>query len=447
MKNILVLFHQATVCSDINVVVCFYESLLKSLSKYNNVVAINTNFLKNYDEATITKLSKDNKCKFIEEVKKFNADCIFTFNNQITKEIIDNTNCPICLFDADSIDLFCKNTQIFIKQYQERYYMFSYSCGWEPKNRYLALGFKEENINFIHLATLVQKEIKQKTANISFIGHLFNYNGRYDNINARALYERVINSFNDNNLDYSQYIKEFSDKLSLEEIYGAFDTRVLVLNSLLDLGVHLYGKGFDMLNGGGGVLKIALIKEAKYSLQHNQDIYNSSKISISISHPQCRGIAFPWRIYDIMASNSLLISSYSKNLEDLTRNFVKIPMYKNPYDARTLCQYALNNPNYCEDIILASNEFIEKYGRWDDNFKLISEVIKVDLSSKKEPFSPFKIAHFSYGKNLSMLYNELRIILFSFISTKKVNKIKKKIEKQQKEELKCMEFTAFKDYE
>lgn len=252
LKNVLVLFHQATVCDDINVVVCFYESLLKSLSKCNNVVAVNTNFLKNYDEANITKLSKDNKYKFIEELKKFNVDCIFTFNNQITKEIIDNTNCPICLFDADSIDLFCKNTQIFIKQYQERYYMFSYSRGWEPKSRYLALGFKEENINFIHLATLVQKEIKQKTANISFIGHLFNYNGRYDNINTRILYEIVINSFNDNNLDYSQYIKEFSDKLSLEEIYGAFDTRVLVLNSLLDLGLHLYGKGFDMLNWGGG---------------------------------------------------------------------------------------------------------------------------------------------------------------------------------------------------
>lgn len=70
MKNILILFHQELVCDDINAIVCFYESLLKSLAKYNNVTAINTHFLKKYDEAVITKLSKSNKCNFIEELKK-----------------------------------------------------------------------------------------------------------------------------------------------------------------------------------------------------------------------------------------------------------------------------------------------------------------------------------------------------------------------------------------
>lgn len=191
---------------------------------------------------------------------------------------------------------------------------------------------------------------------------------------------------------------------------------------------------------------MAFIKEPKYSLQHNQDIYNSSKISLSISHPQCRGIAFPWRIYDIMASNSLLISSYSKALEELTSKFVKIPMYKNPYDARSLCQYALNNPNYCEDIIQASNEFIKKHGHWEDNFKILEDKLNINLCLDKENNGSIKMAYFQHGKDLSITYNELRAYVFNFISSKKTKKIQNKI-KEMLKSLKCMEFIAFKNFE
>lgn len=445
MKNILILFHQVVVCDDINAIVCFYESFLKTLAKHNNVIAINTAFLKNYDEATITKLSKDNKYKFIEEIKNFNADIIFTFNNQITKEFIDNTTCPICLLDADSVDLFCKNSQIFIKQHKHRYYMFSYCFGWEPKSRYLEMGFIEQNIAFLHLATLIKNERLEKTANISFIGSCFTHQCRYDNNNKRALYELVVKSFNDNEQDYNHYSNELK-KLSLAQIYGLFDTRILVLNQILDLGLNLYGLGWNNADTGGGVLlKMAFIEEPTFSLQHNQNVYNSSKISISISHPQCRGIAFPWRIYDIMASNSLLISSYSKSLEENTSKFVKIPMYKNPYDARRLCQYALNNPNYCEDIILACNDFIEKYGRWEDNFKIIEDTIKVNLTSNKND-RPFQVACFTYGNDLSITYNQLRGFIFNFLAPKKAQIIQNKIKERQKS-LKHMEFLSFKNYE
>lgn len=147
-----------------------------------------------------------------------------------------------------------------------------------------------------------------------------------------------------------------------------------------------------------------------------------------------------------MASNSLLISSYSKQLEELTKNFVKIPMYKNPYDARHLCQYALNNPNYCEDIILACNEFIEKYGRWEDNFKIIEETINVNLTSDEDNDRPFKIANFSYSEDFSIKYNKLRLFFFNFLSAKKANIIKNKIKERQKS-FKYTEFIAFKNYE
>ena len=52
-------------------------------------------------------------------------------------------------------------------------------------------------------------------------------------------------------------------------------------------------------------------------------------------------------------------------------------------NARDLCKYALDNPNYCKDIIEASNEYIEKYGRWSDNFEKIGELVKVSVTNSE----------------------------------------------------------------
>lgn len=84
-------------------------------------------------------------------------------------------------------------------------------------------------------------------------------------------------------------------------------------------------------------LMSAFDETPKFSIKHNQDIYNESKICLSISHPQTRGYAFPWRIYDIMATNGMLISSRSDLLNEFTKGIVKIPMYESPYEARELC--------------------------------------------------------------------------------------------------------------
>lgn len=440
MANILLIYHQPIV--DYNnwiATICFYESLAKELQNYNNnVLLINTLFLKDYPDVVITKMSSEDKVKFIESIQKFNTDIIFTFNNQIVEEIINITECPICVFDADSLDLFCRDSKNLLKAYQDRFYMFSFAPGWEDFNRYSGMGFNEKNIEFLHLATSIRREKLEKVANISFIGSCFRYDSFLEDIkNTRELYNLIAKSYHNNEINYKNILtKPQQESMSIEQIYALFDTRLLVLNSLLDLGLNLYGKGFKDLQESV-LLKLAFIDEPVFSLKHNQDIYNSSKINISISHPQCRGYAFPWRIYDIMASNGLLISSYSKLLEEQTKGIVKIPMYKNPYDARDLCKYALNNPNYCEDIILASNEFIEKKGRWKDNFETIQskvgvKIMKVDDTKSK---GMLKICNFSNIQSFTIRYTEF-ILKFSFlISSKKerhlIHKIKnyKKIKK------------------
>lgn len=80
-----------------------------------------------------------------------------------------------------------------------------------------------------------------------------------------------------------------------------------------------------------------------------------------------------------MASSGLLISSYSKNLKEKTKGFVDIPMYHSPAEARALCKYALENPNYVKDLSLASNAFVEKNCRWKYNFKKLEEFTHLKL--------------------------------------------------------------------
>ena len=203
------------------------------------------------------------------------------------------------------------------------------------------------------------------------------------------------------NYNYEALLQKYFPNLDCNEfdLYNIFDNRNYILTSVLDLGLKLYGSGWANGEDSNLDLMAAYDSTPKYSLKHNQDVYNSSKINLSISHPQCKGFAYPWRCYDIMASSGLLICSYSKLLEDLTAKHVKIPMYHSPYEARDLCKYALSNPAWCEDIISASNEFINKFGRWEDNFKILENIFNINLintSNKKEQ----EVIHYNPSKNI-----------------------------------------------
>ena len=329
MSKILIMFHQPVI--DLNNpygIVCFYESFAKELSKYSNEVKlINTYFLKQFPEDRITLLNSDIKEKFLEEIKNFNPDIIFSFNNQITIEILQITNCNICVFDADGIDFFAGKD--FIKKYKDRYFMCSFYEGWE-EDKYPKLGFTKSKVIFLNSATSIKREKLKKTSNISFIGTKFSSISKDTQLKIsqeKSIYEDLReyykNPYISNDKLFEKYRKLF--KLTKIDLYPLLDPRLYVLQSVWDLGLDIYGLLWDSLPTELYNLSLCChYNEPKYTLKHNQDIYNSSKINISISHPQCKNYTFPWRVYDIMASDGLLISSYSKLLEKYTKNLEKI---------------------------------------------------------------------------------------------------------------------------
>ena len=413
MSNIIILFHQEIIVKNETTpkIVCNYEAFASELSKAgNNVKVINTNYIKNYWDSSISKLNKNGIKKLIFEIINFKPDMVFTFNNQVFSEIFSIVDCPICCMDADSVDFFPNKE--FISKYKDRYYFVTSYSGWED-SCYESLGIIPSRIGKIHSATAVQREDLYKDKNISFIGSVFPIlnNDIYKNISDKQqMSQDIRNYYGDLCLNFDKFADKYTKELRTEKInlYPLCDPRLYVLKSVWDLGLTIYGIHWENLPNTEYLLKLAYDDTPKYSLKHNQDVYNSSKINISVSHPQCKGYTYPWRALDIMASSGLLISSYSKLLEEQTKGYVNIPMYKSPWEARELCLYALNNPNWSEDIISASNEYIEKFGRWKDNFEVIENLTGVKLLNlnnvNQKSFDIMQIDKFSTKRKFEFKY-------------------------------------------
>jgi hypothetical protein len=110
-----------------------------------------------------------------------------------------------------------------------------------------------------------------------------------------------------------------------------------------------------------------------YSILHNEKIFNSSKISLNISHLQAKDNTVSYRAIDIMASNSLLITENNKYLEFFSKKLSRI-FYNSPFDLRKKVQYFLKNPNARKDMINIQNEITKKNFLWIDRVKDIEQL-------------------------------------------------------------------------
>ena len=368
MANILFIFNQAIIANDIKNLICFYDGIINSLiDSGNNVCVLNKIYAKH--------IGREN----IQRIKEFNPDLIIAFNNAIFSEIIKNTQCPILVYAADTYNFFEKKD--LINKYRERYYFATTDFDTDDYEAY----FQKNRLISLHPATAIKYDNLEKRNNISFIGEPFGYDVVPQEFNNKV-YQALLECYKTGNYDYENLLKKQSIDCNLtqSQIWGAFDIRVSILNTLLELGLNLYGLYWDRLSPLNNQLTLAFNNTPVYSLKHNQDIYNSSFININIQHPQNKGKGMAWRVYDIMASSGLLISHQSTLLNQLTKGHVAIPMFNSPLEAADLCRKYLKEEHLREDIISASNEFIKKYGRWEDNFEAISDITGVKLLNNEK---------------------------------------------------------------
>lgn len=389
-KIFIAFFNGVAVEGNNSIMPCFYESFIKELEKAGNVVmySFHSDFACQFNEPAPT--------DFISGLKKFNPDLIILFNNKFY-DLSSDFDCPIVVYEVDSV-LYYSNKEN-LKNNPDRY---KYIVPQVDSIKLLedTLGVKSDNVCYVPFVTAIQRERIPQLTNISFIGSKFD--GFYAN-NAYTLFMKTLPSKNeiaqfrqveeciksDPFITKEKIVKKLSltsDKV-INNIYIdnmimiiSNERRIQTLSQIADLGLDLYGTpnwATDLLYEPN--LTLSYKQKQVYSIKHNQDIYNGSKICININHIQAVS-GFSWRVCDIMASNGCLVSEYRPGFDRLFPN-VPIQTFTNRYEAREVCLKLLNNENMRKDIVAQCQEVINEKFRFNHLFKVMEDFLGMNLNS------------------------------------------------------------------
>ncbi len=360
--------------------------------------------------------------KYIKYIKNINPDFVFSTNRGgITKKLMRSIECPIITWMVDRIpflhhggshsDLFCDRDYVITSSFKnvarlEQIYP-------KIKGRVHFLPFATSMRNF----SIAQS----KDVNISFVGTYFCC-GQFTKIledyqdapvTMKSIFGLLGAVEHDYDLDFPRVLDQFNLRRLLKEydldIYKfkgllanaiSLNDRVRHLDAVSDLGLELYGtrNWIGVNQYSTKLLRCYHFGEFIKTRKHLCDLYQRSKISINIPHIQA-GDGLPYRVFDIMASDSLLISKFRKD-SDLFRLFgedMPIPMYRSENDLRRLCKYYLENENERKEIIRRSNALVEQGFSFEGRVRSFFEIIGISVelgngSLIRVSASEFKIA-------------------------------------------------------
>jgi len=369
-------------------IVCYYDGLIKAFKDQGNEVLVcNTSdfLLKSWNSENVEHWSVEKK-KVINRIETFGPELVITFNNSKLSFIEEVCSCPIAIWEADSFTFY--NDKEKIKSNSDRYYFLCLSQS--TAKQLTDAGVSSDKIYYVNSATEVRSEDIEYERNVSFIGSFFKSPKGLSDLVKRGLSseERMAISYLGNNFycDPKKYLEERSleallDYIPANEFGGIYScqNRIETLNSLVDLGLELYGSdGWVDISNNLPALGLCFNNRKIYSLLDNQHIYNSSKVCLNISHVQAAE-GFPWRVMDIMASNGCLVSNENKGIKEFTKGYLDVPMYTNSYEARDLVKKIIKDDVYRLELVSSSQECIANKGRWINRFYELEEIFDINL--------------------------------------------------------------------
>lgn len=378
--------------NDPSVMPCFYECFIKELACRGNTLLIehHCHFGGNFGP-----IPHDMK----EKIENFSPDFAIIFNNAFY-DLSQYFDFPIYVYEVDSIEYY-SNIEV-LKRKKDRFrYIVPQSASIDVIHN--ATGVAKENILYLPLFTSVRRETLPKTMNISFIGTRFLTNG-WDGVStwsrfmasrpspkALEAYKSMLDILTDDPFidEKSLYekidvtgidIRKFLNKKEHIAVLSG-SKRVLTLSAVSDLGLTIFGTPtWASENCVDPNIPLSFNFSPVYSLRHNQDIYNASKLAININHIQAK-TGFSWRVCDIMASDACLVSEYRP---DFDRHFagVPIPLFHDRFEARELCRKLLESENMRQDIVERCNEVIERKFRFKHLVPQLEYFVGVSLRAE-----------------------------------------------------------------
>ena len=333
-----------------------------------------------------------NKNKILEKISGFKPDLIFSYNNICPEDIVREMKVPVLILDADNPEFF-QNKEI-INKYDYLYYLGYQSNSGELYKKILNVDVNKQNYLFFPTATNFHNDpLKVCDTNISFIGSNFYRNFLGDRIVtpqerdmmiylAKKIRENYY--FIDPNIDVML--------INFTKYYLAGQDRLKYLSCISDLGLQIYSNSnwkelftYDLELANCYNEKVIITKN------ENQDVYNSSKISINLSHLQATN-SFSWRVPDIMATNSCLIMEdkvdwrmiFGEYISDVVKKAI---IYKDRYDLREKCIKLLKDEDLRQRCVIECQNAIEKNGRWKSRIESLETFLNLKLlgNSSSEP--------------------------------------------------------------
>lgn len=350
----------------------FYEAFINGLDRAGNEVFVISH---PYFGIDFGEMEEEGK----RAIQKFNPEICFIFNNCFY-DLSNVVGCPIVIYEVDSPRYF--SNKEYIKKNPDRYTYFMIQ---QDSKKILMddFGVREDHIFFVPLFSEVYADdCAVAGTNIAFIGSraarasakpFQSFVEQNPTEDEWRLFQNCVREIEQNpqvsptELVYKYHVTSelVAGNLNIPEILQTLsaEKRINVLAAMEDLGLALYGTcNWGEEYYGNIKLNFSYINKKVYSVAHNQDIYNHSKIGINISHLQATS-GFPWRVMDIMGSNACLVTDYHADFEKVFPELSGIiPIYDSPYEAYGICRQLLADEGRRKEIVSRCNEVInEKY--------------------------------------------------------------------------------------
>jgi len=396
----------------------FYEGFIKALYEQGHdvhVLKTNNFFEKNYQEQNLQFII--NREKYQSFIQKLNPEYIFAFNNSLDRIIVESTNCPIVCWSSES--LYYLLSQSLIKQYKERYYFFHFDPN--TKKQFEEEFDLESNKSFLVICpSAIQAKSVLKSNNITFVGAIHRMKPSMQDFSKYSSRQKILLHSNIEKCkkdpykflknDNCLYIKIFGQKIYKRDIldFVSRESRVRVLSLISDLGLSFYGVGAESeIKKINDSLYFAYKSQIIDSLKKTELLYNSSKICINI--PNCQSVnALSWRVPDILASNSVLVSS--RGLKNIYGSEFKLPSFDSPAEAYEICKRLLHDQELRKDLTAYSNDLIEKGYRFSHLINNIDDILGKNFHKKKDLNTYKKVCfvmHENYCKKIMLLKEKM----------------------------------------
>lgn len=369
-----------------------YDAISDILLKNGNDVF---RFNINNPAVSITKWGGDckvNDKSVIKQITDFAPEIVLNFNNCLPKNCYDvlSKKCKILLLDADGPSVAFWNKNVIKKHFDMLMFLGLQSYSKIMYEDWLKKKLNNKNYLYFPPATIVQNKKLKQDKNVSFIGSNFYplfipENEKFYTKKALELYDK----FKDNYYFSFEAAKKIYRNITFdvfEAIRGFYcgQQRLQYMQQLVNLGFTFYGsRGWNHIAYYDFELAKCFNSKNISTIEENQWVYNTSKISVNFSHPLAKS-SFSWRVMDIMASGACLLMEDKPDWKDLfakylSKDVLDTIIYKDRFDMRQKAIKLLSDEDLRLKCVKELNNAIEQNGRWEVRFKDLEKFLGIKL--------------------------------------------------------------------